>query len=46
MGIAFENSEDPDQMADQDLHCISFSLWIYMNKQNWDIWLVDSQRWV
>ena len=51
MGIAFENSVDPDQMAskkpsDQDLHCFSYSLWIYKKKQNWVVWLVDSQKWV
>ena len=38
--IAFENRVDPNQMAfsepsDQDLHCFSFSLWIYMNNQHY-----------
>ena len=33
-------------LLNQDLHCFSFSLWIYMNKHHRTIWLVDSQKWV
>ena len=43
----FANSVDPDQMAsEQDLHCLSFSLWIWMKTLYGVIWLADSQKWV
>ena len=47
----FANNVDPDQMAseeasDQDLHCLSFSSWIWMKTLYDIIWLADSQKWV
>ena len=32
--------------SDQDLHCLSFSLWIWMKTLYDVIWLVYSQKWV
>ena len=29
---SWENDADPDQLADQDLHCFPFSLWIKYNE--------------
>ena len=43
----FANSVDPDQMAsDLDLHCLSFSLWIWTKTLYDVVWLADSQKWV
>ena len=43
----FANSVDPDQKpSNQDLHCLSFSLWIWMKTLYDVIWLADSQKWV
>ena len=32
--------------SDQDLHCLSFSLWIWTKRLYDVIWLTDSQKWV
>ena len=43
----FANSVDPDQKpSDQELHCLSYSLWIWMKTLYDVIWLADSQKWV
>ena len=46
---AFANSVDPDQKltdmkksTDLDLHCLSFSLWIFINNLDQVIWLADN----
>ena len=39
----FVNSVDPDQMASEELHCLSFSLWIWTKTYD-VIWLADSQK--
>ena len=42
----FANSVDSDQKpSDQDLHYLSFSLWIWTKTYD-VIWLADSQKWV
>ena len=44
----FANSVDPDlkKPSDQDLHCLSFSLWIWTKTLYDVIRLADSQKWV
>ena len=44
---AFANSVDPDQLAskkptDLDLHCLPFSMWIYINNLDQVFWLAEN----
>ena len=46
---AFANSVDPDQLAskkptDLDLHCLLFSMWIYINNPDQVIWLAENSK--
>ena len=36
----------PKKPSDQDLHCLSFVLWIWTKTLYGVIWLADSQKWV
>ena len=38
------NSGDPDQLADLDLHCLSFSMWISINNLDQVIWLAENSK--
>ena len=44
---AFANSVDPDQWkpTDLDLHCLSFSMWIYINILDQVIWQAENWKW-
>ena len=41
--LTFANSVNPEP-SDQDLHCLSFSFWIWMKTLYNVIWLADSQK--
>ena len=46
---AFANSVDPDHLAskkltDLDLHCLPFSIWIYINNLDQVIWLAENLK--